>query len=68
MGAHKRADFETRKAQAIARQEHEAAERKRRWDEREAAMTPEEKKKRNKSRLALGQIMAMANSFRYQGW
>jgi len=60
--AKNRGSYETRKAQAEVRIEKEAAERKRKAQEYEDSLTPEQKKNRDKARLMLAEMEALARS------
>lgn len=57
--AKKRGDFETRKAQAILRDQERAAARRRAEEAAEAALTPEQRRKRAQARLLMSTILPM---------
>jgi hypothetical protein len=55
--AKKRGDFGARKAQSITRRAEEAEARRQAEAAREAAMTPEQRRKRAKARLLMAAIL-----------
>lgn len=58
--AKRRGTFETRKAEAIARQEADRQERERRWREYEASLTPAERRAKGQVALLSAFLLGIA--------
>lgn len=64
MGEAKRAPFEVRKAQAIAREQEAAAKRVQEHAAREAALTPAQRKQRQRSQMLLATMVGLTAGLR----